>query len=89
VDTPPRRTEVRHRILHAASIGKVRLAPKGSAREWDFKVYFTTYPQMARAANTLWEAGLLQFSDDFEVLPTTAGDNELYRWNNRYGRTTF
>lgn len=81
-----RRTDLRHRILRACSVGLVRVATEADdAGEWHFKVRYSTYPQMSRAVNSLKSAGFVHVVDG-EVVPTPAGDLELYAWTAHYGQ---
>lgn len=80
-----RRTELRHRILRACSVGLVRVATEADdAGDWHFKVRYSTYSQMSRAVNSLHAAGFVRIVSG-EVVPTPAGDLELYAWNAHFG----
>lgn len=76
-----KRTELRHRMLRAASIGKVLRATDGG---WNIKTFHSTHSQMVRALNSLEAADLLQDASG-EIIPSRAGDAQLSRWNTKYG----
>ena len=78
-----KRTYLRHCMLHACSVGRVREAPS-VGREWIIDSTVSTYTQMARAVNWLWEMCLVGQDDDV-VVPVEDGASVLYRWDAKYG----
>lgn len=76
-------TQLRHQMLHACSVGRVKTTPLD--REWNIKSGASTYVQMVRALNSLKQAGLVSLEDE-ELVPTKAGYTELYAWDGRHGQ---
>lgn len=82
-------TELRHRMLRAVSAGRVLYGCYG--REWNIRASYSTYVQMARAVNALWEAkaatGVTQDGVRMVVI-TDAGLTLLAEWNKKHGEVT-
>ena len=78
-----KRTYLRHCMLHACSVGRVRIGGDGD-REWTIRSTVSTYVQMARALNWLLDNGLAR-GENGVLAPTAAGANELYSWDSRFG----
>lgn len=83
--TDLRRTLLRHQMLHACAVGRVKTTPLD--REWNIRSGVSTYVQMVRALNSLKGADLVHLEGE-ELVPTQSGYTELYSWNNRYGQVT-
>lgn len=78
-------TLLRHQMLHACSVGRVKTTPLD--REWNIKSGVSTYVQMVRALNSLKSAGLVHLVEDV-LCPTTSGYTELYAWDGKHGQVT-
>jgi hypothetical protein len=78
-----KRTYLRHAMLHACSVGRVRIGGDND-REWTVRSTVSTYPQLARALNWLLDNGLARGIDGV-LQPTPDGVNTLYGWDSRYG----
>ena len=83
-------TLLRHRMLHAVSVGRVQRRRRGG-HDLSIRSSCSTPAQMSRAVNTLWDAGAVRESvlDGSKlVIITQAGELLLTRWNIEHGQVT-
>ena len=79
-----KRTYLRHCMLHACWVGRVRLCPSGTGREFDIQSTVSPYVQMARALNWLLDNGLASGCGGW-IQPNASGLDVLSKWDAKYG----